>query len=793
MRTPPCGHLPLSLATGVAVTLLLGACGGSTATSHGDAGSSSGTSSGSSSHSGGTGATGTSTKTGTGTETSSTTATHTSTGVTAGTSGPTSTSGKVDILFDVDNSASMGDKQAFLINAIPEMIARLVTPRCLDAATQAATGTNADPATGGCPTGSSPEFAPVHDMHVGVVTSSLGSRLGTETTGSTPLYVCNPTSTVMSAGGATVSAYNDDQGHLINRTGEFGVGPGLAEATLPEGGGFLSWFPSLGNTGSSPVTPPQAITAIGTSGTSDTLVGDFSELVDGAGESGCGIESQLESWYRFLVQPDPYATLVNNNGVAEWSGVDTTILQQRHDFLRPDSIVAVVVLTAENDSEIDVRSFQGTGYSFMSNTYSPTRATAACFTDPSSADCKSCAALTASQAAADPSCSMNGGTYSAASDIHDWGYDLNLRHSHMQQKYALDAQFPLTRYSNGLTSKMVPNRVGEYPTPTSSYTGTNNCTNPLFAASLPEATDVPDASKVTPAEVSTTLCNLPAGSARAPSDVFFLHVGGVPHQLLQSTPGDGTCPSGTAQADCPQKASLAASDWVKILGTGPAAVAASQGTMPPSYDYSGIDPHMIESETPRNVVSLTNPMVNSNPAETTLSGPGFGTGADPVRPDPINGREWTTTQGVQYLDVDVEYACIFQLPLASQRDCAAIPNNTIEENSCGCPPAYNDSTGAAEATGNTPDEIGPLCSMTSTDGTSIVSAVNDYTVQTYAKAYPTIRELTLAAMLGGQGVVSSMCPIHTADNTAGNDPLYGYRPAVDALVDRMKGALPKTL
>jgi hypothetical protein len=38
-----------------------------------------------------------------------------------------------------------------------------------------------------------------------------------------------------------------------------------------------------------------------------------------------------------------------------------------------------------------------------------------------------------------------------------------------------------------------------------------------------------------------------------------------------------------------------------------------------------------------------------------------------------------------------------------------------------------------------------------------------------------------------------MCPIHTEDNTAGNDPLFGYRPAVDALVDRMKSALPKTL
>ena len=40
---------------------------------------------------------------------------------------------KVDILFDIDNSASMGDKQAYLSKAIPDLITRLVTPNCVDA------------------------------------------------------------------------------------------------------------------------------------------------------------------------------------------------------------------------------------------------------------------------------------------------------------------------------------------------------------------------------------------------------------------------------------------------------------------------------------------------------------------------------------------------------------------------------------------------------------------------------------------------------------------------------------
>jgi hypothetical protein len=40
------------------------------------------------------------------------------------------------------------------------------------------------------------------------------------------------------------------------------------------------------------------------------------------------------------------------------------------------------------------------------------------------------------------------------------------------------------------------------------------------------------------------------------------------------------------------------------------------------------------------------------------------------------------------------------------------------------------------------------------------------------------------AQNGGQGIVSSLCPIHVTEQTPG-DPLYGYRPAVDAIVRRI--------
>ena len=51
-----------------------------------------------------------------------------------------------------------------------------------------------------------------------------------------------------------------------------------------------------------------------------------------------------------------------------------------------------------------------------------------------------------------------------------------------------------------------------------------------------------------------------------------------------------------------------------------------------------------------------------------------------------------------------------------------------------------------------------------------------------AKAYPTIRELELANLLGNAGIVSSLCPIHTVDQMGGQYPLYGYRPAMNAIV-----------
>ncbi len=68
------------------------------------------------------------------------------------------------------------------------------------------------------------------------------------------------------------------------------------------------------------------------------------------------------------------------------------------------------------------------------------------------------------------------------------------------------------------------------------------------------------------------------------------------------------------------------------------------------------------------------------------------------------------------------------------------------------------------------------------------------TTQINAKAYPSIREMAIAHALatspsGVQGIVSSLCPIHVSPQGGMQDPLYGYRPAANAIADRLKSAL----
>ena len=98
---------------------------------------------------------------------------------------------------------------------------------------------------------------------------------------------------------------------------------------------------------------------------------------------------------------------------APGAGVDATIIKQRHDFLRPDSLVAIIDLTDENDSEIDVRSFGGQGYKFMDQSFQPPRGHVGVRGYPRfEPACTSCAYGGAT--ASDPNCKANGPVHPAA-------------------------------------------------------------------------------------------------------------------------------------------------------------------------------------------------------------------------------------------------------------------------------------------------------------------------------------------------------------------------------------------
>src|SRR6266404_3645784 len=79
---------------------------------------------------------------------------------------------KLDLLFMVDNSSSMADKHGILSLVIPDLVNRLVNPVCIDP--------NGHPvgnpqSNGTCSQGEL-EFDAIKDIHVGIVTSSLGAH-----------------------------------------------------------------------------------------------------------------------------------------------------------------------------------------------------------------------------------------------------------------------------------------------------------------------------------------------------------------------------------------------------------------------------------------------------------------------------------------------------------------------------------------------------------------------------------------------------------------------------------------
>jgi hypothetical protein len=477
----------------------------------------------------------------------------------------------------------------------------------------------------------------VGDLHIGVVASSLGSFGGD---------VC-----------PNEGAYND-KAHL--RTS-----PAAANGVLTYSAG----------------------------GSIDLLVKDTEDIVRAVGQNGCGLEAQLETAYRFLVQPDPWVTVkldANNQADLGPTGdVDVELLAQRKAFLRPDSALLIVLLTDEDDSSPDPLSIGGQGWAFSARNFpgskvfrgdprngtTAPRGTSAC-TDPTRgpdhADCTSCAFQSLCNAADpacqkikdDPNCQLLGSAVRAGDSEEGYaGYypptedALNVRYHRMKERFGVDPQFPIERYVTGFSKSRVPTRATEHPTKMSAagrreigpYTSDPTCVNPIFAANLPS-------------QPGDEICEMGRGP-RSRELVLFAVIGGVPGTLAGATP-----------------------NWNAIVGADPDA-----------YDFTGMDAHMVQSVAPR----------------AGLQGPTTTRGDNGV--DPIHGREWNTLQD------DLQFACTFAL--TQTRTC------TAQDPSCDCALSERNP---------------PLCGATL--GT-----------QLRGKAYPTMRPLRVARGLGDRGVIGSIC------------------------------------
>lgn len=551
---------------------------------------------------------------------------------------------KLDLLFMIDNSQSMGDKQKLLALAVPQLVERLVVPRCVNGNGEIRERTNGDET---CPDGFVAEFRAVRDIHVAVITSSLGAHGAASS----------------SCSGGPDIPHGDDHGYLLPK-----VRPGT---DLPNynNSGFLAWDPDQ------KLVPPGQRDA-------GALGMDFGKMVEAAGEQGCGFEASLESWYRFLIDPEPPLAVTVENELSTVKATDQQVLDQRAAFLRPDSLVAIVMLTDENDCSVRD---EASGFFLANQNARMVRANSACAKDPNDpccAPCKLSPLPDCPSIADDPACKL-GPTLSKDED------NPNLRCLENKRRFGYDFLYPTQRYIDGLTQDLVPRRSDGMMVE-----------NPLFVA--------------------------PAGKLRRDKSLVFLAgIVGVPWQDI-ADPASLTG-SGLRYLSALELAN--SGRWDVLVGD-------RAKNVPPS------DPFMREGTAPR---SGTNPVTGDAIAPETSTNP---------RASAMNGHEQ-----VDHGD-DLQYACTF--PLALPEAC--------DGGSCDCEPA----------SGNEPGPVArnrPLCQPPGGGPAG--------TTQYFGKAYPGIRPLEVLKGIGESAIVASICPKVLTKG----EPGFGYEPAVDAIVDRLKVAL----
>ena len=510
-------------------------------------------------------------------------------------------------------------------------MARLTHPACVDAS---GTPIAVQPQrrTDACPEGSGREFNPVQDMHIGVITTSVG-----------------------------------DGASCLDPFGASNRGRLFAPSTVKthEGLGFLAFDPNG-------VNQPRGLA-------DPTELADRLRSLVRVGSRGCALEAPLESLYRFLVEPAPAVA----GGVCDGSSpceLDRELLAQRAAFLRPDSLLAILMLTDENDCSLRPGPASA---AFADRMLRAPRGTSVCAIDPNDPCCRSCgdpAPTGCSPTTSDPVCAR--GPYTPEEDpplLRCWD---------QKRRFGVDHIYPIHRYVRSLRERTIEDSAGRY------------VPNPIFSDLQGRG--------VTP---------------RDPSLVFLGAIVGIPHQAIAD-------PDATDELRYLDSAALEERGlWDVLLGK-------------PEFGVSPTEPFMIESVLER---SGTSPISGESIASSF---------AAERWANRVNGHEIDLTiELADPLFSDLQYACIFDLPMLLR--CSEGDGN------CDC---AGDPTLARR----------PICQQPEGGYSRL---------QWGGKAYPGLRPLEVVRGLGDHGIAASICARNVRDRERSD---YGYRPALRAILDRMR-------
>ena len=657
------------------------------------------------------------------------------TGGSAATGGTVSNSpvAAVDILYMIDNSSSMADKQQVLAASLPQLLAQLAQPTCVDSSGQSLGISQLTQNGPTCATGKL-EFKAINDIHIGIVSSCLGDH------GAGALCTPGGNTQYTDTNGNPILLPPDvnDMGRLQGTTtrGSQALQNDTAiiqDATVKlDPKGFLAWgAPNL------TTFPTNADLASATTA--------FKDMVVATGQIGCGFESQLESWFRFLIDPVPpqYPIAAPDGSLTHRTGVDDSLLAQRAAFLRPNSLLLIVMLTDENDCSIrdtDV------GWVSADTTHSIPSGSPGCATNPNDRCCFSCTAVTPAGCTACPA---------SAAAPDDGPYQANVRCYDQKRRFGYSFMYPTSRYYVGLTHKeLCPDQtfgdmdcdcVNAKSLGAACSPGSRRLPNPIYSQII--GTD----------SQGNSVMSSGSGNARADSsNIFLAGIIGVPWQDVSEPSSQGAGVNLKYIPVTDSRWTASGGIWSQIYGDD-------------DLNITPGDIHMVESLVPR----------------SGLPGP---SGSTPTT-DPKNGHEYNTARE------DLEFACIFALEgAAPARNCACTQGSSDfasckyrNPNDC-CDLSYP----ADGAGGPGADYDKPLCQNPTTGAYG--------NTQYYAKGYPGLREIAVLHDYAvgpanytdkpgtGNSIIASICPKVLAAGQE-SSPGYGYNPVARAIIERLKARL----